>query len=82
MTRTRAEEYRRLGQDCLALAKAASSEEGGAVLIEGAEMWFRLAKEQDAESADIQAPVLRSPIEDQRVAQQQQQVQPEDDKKE
>jgi hypothetical protein len=63
------------------MAKAASSAEARAVLIDAAEMWSRLAREQDAESADIQAPVPRSPIEDQPVAQQQQQVQPKDDDK-
>jgi hypothetical protein len=68
VTGDRAEEYRRLGQDSLAVAKTASSAEARAVLVEAAEMWFRLAREQDAESADIQAPV-------------QQQVQPKDDDK-
>ena len=41
-------------------------------LIEQAEFWFRLAKEQD-EGADIQVPVA------QQQQQQQPQVQPEDD---
>jgi hypothetical protein len=74
MTRTRAEEYRRLAEECLAAVRMVSTEEARAALIERAELWFRLAKEQDDESA-----VEGS--ESQPAAQQQQQVQPKDDDK-
>src|SRR5262245_35782793 len=47
VTRTRAEEYRRLAQQCLAMARSASTEEGRATLLEAAQSWFRLVEEQD-----------------------------------
>jgi hypothetical protein len=47
VTRARAEEYRRLARECLAAVPMVSIEEGRAVLIERAQLWSRLAKEQD-----------------------------------
>jgi hypothetical protein len=43
MTRERAEEYRRLAQDCLMAARAASKEDVRAALTEQAAYWLRLA---------------------------------------
>jgi hypothetical protein len=80
MTRNRAEEYRRLAQECLTAARTVSTEEARTALIERAKLWFRLAEEQDDEGAAIQGSV--PPIaaeESQSAAQQQQQIQPKDD---
>jgi hypothetical protein len=80
MTRTRAEEYRRLAQDCLSVARSASTEDVRTALTEQAEYWLRLAKEQDDEAADVGGPMPPPPAEPaQPPAQQQQQVQPKDD---
>jgi hypothetical protein len=79
VTRARAAEYRRLAQECLTAARSISTEEARAALIERAELWLRLAKEQDEEGTDIEGPIPSSPPQDQPVAQQQQQVQPKDD---
>jgi len=80
VTRARAEEYRRRAQECLDLARAISLERERAVLIDMAQNWLRLAKDQDAQEEIIQPPVTEQP---QAVAQQQQQTQPKDkDKKE
>jgi hypothetical protein len=73
MTRARAEEYRRLAEECLTTARTVSTEEARAALIERAEFWSRLAKEQDDESPDIAVPPTAAG-ESQPVAQQQQQV--------
>jgi hypothetical protein len=53
MTRNRAEEYRRLAQECLTAARTVSTEEARTALIERAKLWFRLAEEQDDEGAAI-----------------------------
>jgi hypothetical protein len=82
VTRIRAEEYRRLAQECLIAARSTSTEGGRAALTEQAAHWFRLAQEQEEEGASIRGPVPPSPAQDQPVAQQQQQVQPKGDKKE
>jgi hypothetical protein len=68
----------------LTAARAVTTEEVRAALIERAELWFRLAEEQDAESATIQGSVPPTTAEEsQPAAQQQQQIQPKnDDKKE
>jgi hypothetical protein len=82
MTRARAEEYRRLAQDCLASARLASTGEARIALLEMARTWFRLAEEQDNESANVEGPIPPTPaVESQPAAQQQQQVQPKDDDK-
>jgi hypothetical protein len=80
VTRTRAEEYRRLAQQCLAMARSASTEEGRATLLEAAQSWFRLVEEQDHESANIES-VPPNSVEERPVVQQQQQVQPKDESK-
>jgi hypothetical protein len=82
VTRERAAHYRRLALDCLEAARSTSGELRAA-LIERADFWSRLAKEQDEDSASVETPVPPAgPIEDQPVAQQQQQVQPKDEEKE
>jgi hypothetical protein len=61
------------------MARLASIEEARAVLVHMAQSWFRLAEEQDDESANV---LPLAPEESRPVVQQQQQVQPEDkDKK-
>jgi hypothetical protein len=73
VTRARAEDYRRRAQECLDLARAISLERERAVLIDMAQNWLRLAKDQDAQEEIIQPPVTEQP--------QQQQIQPKDDDK-
>jgi hypothetical protein len=84
MTRARAEEYRRLAQECLTAARIVTTKEARTALIERAELWLRLAEEQDGETAQVEPPMPPNPIEDRPVVQQQQQVQPkaDDDNKE
>ena len=77
VTGSKAEEYRRLARECLAAARSASTEEGRAALTDMAQHWFRLAEQQDDESASLDGPARPPTTEDSRpVAQQQQQVQP------
>jgi hypothetical protein len=78
MTRNRAEEYRRLAQECLTAARTVSTEEARTAVR--AKLWFRLAEEQDDEGAAIQGSVPPIAAEEpQSAAQQQQQIQPKDD---
>ena len=79
VTHTRAEEYRGLAQECLTAARSASIEEAQSTFVEMARSWFRVAEEQDGESADVEGPVPPSPVQTQPVAQQQQQVQSKDE---
>ena len=44
----RADEYRRLARECLAMVRTPSTEEARSSLIEMARVWTRLADEQDA----------------------------------
>jgi hypothetical protein len=82
VTRTRAEEYRRLAEECLATMRTVSTEEARNILLERAQFWFRLAQEQDKESAPIGGSVPPTPpAASQPAAQQQQQVQPKNDDK-
>ena len=67
---SRAEEYRRLAQQCLETARTISSKDGRAILVQMAQVWQRLAEEQET-----------SIFPDRPAAQQQQQVQPKDDDK-
>jgi hypothetical protein len=77
-----AEQYRRLAEECLAAMRTVSTEEARAVLIERAQFWFRLAKEQDDESPNVEGSIPPTPTpESQPAAQQQQQIQPKDDDK-
>jgi hypothetical protein len=48
--------------------------------MEGAELWFRLAKEQEDEAATLEGRVSPSSVEDPPKAQQQQQLQRKDKK--
>jgi hypothetical protein len=80
VTRTRAEEYRCLAQECLAAARSTSTEEVRALLTEQAAHWFRLAEQQER-AAGIEGSTPPTPTQDQPAAQQQQQVQPKDDDK-
>jgi hypothetical protein len=76
VTRYRAEQYRRLAEECLAAVHTVSTEEARAVLIERAQFWFRLAKEQDDESTNVEGSIPpTSTPESQPAAQQQQQIQ-------
>ena len=82
MAPKRAEEYRKLAQGCLALAKSVSTEEARLALMGMATRWLQLAEQQTDEAADIQVPPTTTQSV-QPVAQQQQQVQSKDnDKKE
>jgi len=67
---SRAEEYRRPAQQCLETARTISSKDGRAILVQMAQVWQRLAEEQET-----------SIFPDRPAAQQQQQVQPKDDDK-
>jgi hypothetical protein len=48
VTRKRAEEYRRLEQECLIAARTVSGGSARATLIRMAQIWERLAVEQEA----------------------------------
>ena len=70
---SRADEYRRLARECLAMAHMMATVETRASLIAMAQSWHRLADEQETS-------VPPSAVEQfQPVVQQQQQVQPKDD---
>ena len=82
MTKTRAEEYRRLAHGCLALAKSVATEEARIALIGMASRWLRLAEEQADGTDDPGVMVPPTSTETAQVpVQQQQQIQPEDDDK-
>ena len=70
MTHRKAEEYRRLAQECIALALTVSTLDARASLVAMAQVWQR-------EFGPIAAPTTADA---QAVAQQQQQVQPDDEK--
>jgi hypothetical protein len=80
VTRTRAEEYRRLAQQCLEVARSLTTKGAQAVLVDMATHWLRLAEEQE-KGTDIEGPIPPSSAESQPAAQQQQQVQPKDEDK-
>jgi hypothetical protein len=48
VTRRTAREYRRLAQECRAMARSVSTEEARAALLEMAQVWLRLAEQQEA----------------------------------
>jgi hypothetical protein len=82
VTGSKAEQYRRLARECLAAARSASTEEGRTALTDMAQHWFRLAEQQDHESASLDGWAPPPAAEDSRpAAQQQQQVQPTEDDK-
>ena len=78
MTHARAEQYRRLAEECLAAMRTVSTEETRGVLIERAQYWFQLAKEQDDQSADFGGSIPPTPT---PKSHPQQQVKPKDDDK-
>ena len=81
MTRARAEEYRRLAQECLGLTRSLSTKEAQVALVDMAAHWLCLAEEQE-KGTDIEGPIPpSSAAESQPAAQQQQQVQPKDEDK-
>jgi hypothetical protein len=80
MTRERAEEYRQQARECLDVARTAPPGAMRTTLIDAAQTWLRLAKEQEHEDANIDLPPP-SPVEEQPAVQQQQQEQPKDDDK-
>ena len=71
---SRADEYRRLARECLTMADSGVSPETRAGLIAMAEVWTRLASEQEA----VRPP--RAAQTPQPTMQQQQQPQPKTDK--
>jgi hypothetical protein len=68
---SRTDEYRRLAQECLVTAREIANEEKRAALIHMAQVWLRLAEEQDAPAANESQPAVQQ--------QQQQQPQPRKD---
>ena len=81
MTHSKAQKYRRLARECLVLARTVSTEEARASLRAMAQAWHRLADEQEQGSELGSMPPFTAD-QTQLVVQQQQQVQPDDDKKE
>lgn len=81
MTRSKAEDYRELARECRRLAGTVSTEDGRVHLTAMAEVWERLADQQDHGSDLSAAPAPLSPGGEQPVVQQQQQVQPKDEDK-
>jgi hypothetical protein len=76
MTLKRAEEYRRLAQECRATARTLSSEEARNDMLAQADVWDRLADQQNY-GTDLSEGTRPAPK--QPAAQQQQQIQPADD---
>jgi hypothetical protein len=81
VTRSKAREYRELARECRRLADTVSTEEGRAHLTAMAEVWERLADQQEQGSDLSEAPAPSSPTSERSVVQQQQQVQPKDEDK-
>ena len=81
VTRSKAQEYRELALECRRLAGTVSTEDGRTHLAAMAEVWERLADQQEQGSDISEAPAPPSPGSEQPVVQQQQQVQPKDEDK-
>jgi len=81
VTRSKAQQYRELARECRKLAGTVSTDEGRAHLIAMAEVWERLAAQQEQGSDLSEATAPPSPGSEQPVVQQQQQVQPKDENK-
>jgi hypothetical protein len=80
VTRKKAEEYRQLAQQCLAMARTLSNAEARMSALQMAQVWQRLADEQDRNPGLVERPLPPAgggPIQP-IVQQQQQQVQPKD----
>ena len=73
---SRADEYRRLARECLAMAHMMATEETRASLIAMAQAWHRLAEEQEASVPPSAVEQFQPAVQQQ---QQQRQVQPKDD---
>jgi len=75
VTASKAQEYRRLAQECQAMARSVSTPQARAALLEMAQTWLRLAGQQELAippgGIDAAQPAV----------QQQQQIQPKDDDK-
>lgn len=81
MTRGKAQEYRELARECRGLAGTVSTDDGRAHLIAMAEVWERLADQQELGSDLSEAPARPSGATGEPVVQQQQQAQPKDEDK-
>jgi hypothetical protein len=75
VTSERADEYRRLARECVAAARTVSDVQTRASLEAMAQVWFRLADEQEPQGARSRNEAGES----QPVVQQQQQPQPDGD---
>jgi hypothetical protein len=80
VTHKKAQEYRRLAQQCLAMACTLSNAEARVSALQMAQVWQRLADEQDR-SPDFaeRSPPPPGGGQTQPIVQQQQQVQPKND---
>jgi hypothetical protein len=81
---SRAEEYRRLARESFEAANRIQSEEDRKVLLHIAEVWRRFADQEERKDSAPDLPNIPAapPAAERPAAQQQQQVQPGDDKKE
>ena len=75
MTRSKAQEYRELARACRTLARTVSTEDGRSHLAAMAEVWERLADQQEQGSDLSDAPGRPSGATGEPVMQQQQQQQ-------
>ena len=77
---SREAEYRRLARECLEMARTVTTENARAALIEMAQVWQRLADEQERNPGLAESPPPPpGGGQIQPIVQQQQQVQPKDD---
>jgi hypothetical protein len=53
---TTSEEYRRFAQACLEMSRTVQSEQSRAILIQMAQVWFRLADEKQSGIKEKQSP--------------------------
>jgi hypothetical protein len=81
VTRSKAQEYRELARACRTLARTVSTEDGRNHLAAMAEVWERLADQQEQGSDLSEAPARPSGATAEPVVQQQQQVQRKDEDK-
>jgi hypothetical protein len=79
VTRIKAEEYRRLAQECLAMARTVSTEEARDSLRAMTQVWHRLADEQNQGAELAEMPTPPPATEQTQPVQQQQQIQSKDD---
>jgi len=49
----RSDQYRRFAQECLEMARTSESEQTRVVLIQMAQVWFRIAEARESEDARI-----------------------------